>query len=165
MRRRLESGWRLRAGTHETDPMKAPITAVIPVLNEWSQIAECLRHLEWVDDIVVADGGSHDGTPEQARLAGARVLERTGPTIAAQRNAAIAAARRPWILAIDADERVSSELAREITAAVAAPRHAAYAIPRRTVYLGRVIAHCGWGRRSAVGCVATHHRLRPRRWK
>ena len=163
MRPRLQSGSLLRADTHETNPMKAPITAVIPVLNEWSQIADCLRHLEWVDDIVVADGGSHDGTPEQARLAGARVLEQTGPTIAAQRNAAIAAARHPWILAIDADERVSPELAREITAAVAAPRHAAYAIRRRSVYLGRVIKHGGWGNDWVVRVFQRNQRFVERR--
>src|SRR2546423_12734365 len=103
MRPRLQSDSLLRADTDETNPMKAPITAVIPVLNEWSQIADCLRHLEWVDDIVVADGGSHDGTPEQARLAGARAPGRTGPTRAPQRNAASATARPPRIPAIDQD--------------------------------------------------------------
>ncbi|HXM37256.1 MAG TPA: glycosyltransferase family 2 protein [Gemmatimonadales bacterium] len=127
------------------ETMRAPITVVIPTLNEASQISECVRHLSWVDDIVVADGGSSDGTQELAAAAGARVLERTGPTIAAQRNAAIAVSRHQWVLALDADERVGPDLAREIAAAVAQPAHEVYAIRRRSVYLGRVISHGGWG--------------------
>ena len=50
-----------------------------------------------------------------ARQAGATVLERTGPTIAAQRNAAIGQARNEWILALDADERVSDVLRDELS--------------------------------------------------
>ena len=125
--------------------LPAPLTVVIPTLNEAGQIRDCVRHLDWVDEILVADGGSLDGTPDIACAAGARVLKETGPTIAAQRNAAIAVARHSWILALDADERVGPDLAREIVAAVAQPTHAAYAIRRRNVYLGRVMNHAGWG--------------------
>ncbi len=125
--------------------MPAPLTVVIPALNEASQIAECVRGLAWADEILVADGGSIDGTPERARAAGARVLSGDWATIAAQRNAAIAAARHEWVLALDADERVTPELAREITEVVAAPAHDAYAARRRNVYLGRTITHAGWG--------------------
>jgi glycosyltransferase involved in cell wall biosynthesis len=143
--------------------MRAPITAVIPTLNEAGQISECIRHLSWVDDLIVADGGSVDGTQQLARAAGARVLEKTGPTIAAQRNAAIAAARHPWILAIDADERVGPDLAGEIAAAVAQPAHETYAIRRRNVYLGRVISHSGWGRDWVIRLFQRHERFIERR--
>ncbi len=68
--------------------MPVPLTVVIPTLNEASQIAECVRGLTWADEVLVADGGSIDGTAERARTAGARVLSGDWATIAAQRNAA-----------------------------------------------------------------------------
>lgn len=125
--------------------MPAPLTVVIPTLNEASQITECVRALTWADEIIVADGGSSDDTPTLARAAGARVMNGAWPTIAAQRNAAIASAKHEWVLAVDADERVGGDLAREIAAVIAAPAHGAYAARRRNVYLGRPIRHSGWG--------------------
>jgi len=127
--------------------MTVPLTVVIPTLNEAAQIADCVRGVSWAQEIIVADAGSGDGTAERARAAGATVLTGSWTTIAAQRNAAVAAARHDWILAVDADERVSSELVRAVTAAVAgaADRHEAYAARRRNVYLGRTIRFGGWG--------------------
>ena len=127
--------------------MTVPLTVVIPTFNEAAQIADCVRGVSWAQEIIVADAGSGDGTADQARAAGATVLTGSWTTIAAQRNAAIAVARHDWILAVDADERVSSELARAVTVAVAKapPRHQAYAARRRNVYLGRTIRFGGWG--------------------
>lgn len=126
--------------------MAAPVTVVIPTLNEAAQIAECIRSAAWAGEVIVADGGSSDATVARARDAGATVLTGSWPTIAAQRNAAIAAARHDWIFAVDADERVSDELARSIAAATAtrAPRPA-YAARRSNVYLGRRMRFAGWG--------------------
>ncbi len=125
--------------------MPAPLTVVIPTLNEASQIAECIRGLVWAGEIIVADGGSSDGTPDLAQAAGAKVLRGTWGTIAAQRNAAIAAARYDWVFALDADERVGPELAQEISETISAPAHEAYATRRRNVYLGRTVTYAGWG--------------------
>src|SRR6185295_4056648 len=104
-----------------------PVTAVIPTLNEAGQIADCVRTVTWADEVIVADGGSSDETPRAAEAAGAKVLRGRWTTIAAQRNAAIAAARNQWVLAVDADERVGTDLAQEINATVHAPAHRAYA--------------------------------------
>lgn len=125
--------------------MPAPVSAVIPTLNEANQIADCIRAVTWVDEVIVADGGSSDETTRAAAAAGATVLRGSWETIAAQRNAAIAAARHDWVLAIDADERVGPELAAEIRATVAAPAHRAYAVRRANVYLGRTMRFAGWG--------------------
>lgn len=124
----------------------APVTVVIPVLDEVEQIAECVGRLTWADEVIVADGGSRDGTVVAAREAGARVLEGTGPTIAAQRNAAIAAARNEWVFALDADERVTEELREELATVVRAPSHRAYAVRRQNFYLGRELTRGHWGR-------------------
>jgi glycosyltransferase involved in cell wall biosynthesis len=123
----------------------APVTAVIPTLNEANQIADCVQAVTWADEVIVADGGSSDETPRAAAAAGAKVLQGSWSTIAAQRNAAIAAARNEWVLAVDADERVSPDLAQEIGTTVQAPSHHAYAVRRANRYAGRTIRFGGWG--------------------
>jgi glycosyltransferase involved in cell wall biosynthesis len=127
-------------------PVTIPVTVVIPTLNEADQIGELVASLSWAGQVLVADGGSTDNTVALARQAGATVLESTGPTIAAQRNAAIAAASQEWVLAVDADERVSEELKQELATVVASPAHPAYRIRRRNYYLGRELTRGHWGR-------------------
>jgi glycosyltransferase involved in cell wall biosynthesis len=123
-----------------------PLTVVIPTLNEADQIVECLGRLTWANEIIVADAGSTDETVPLAQREGARVIEHAGPTIAAQRNAAISMARNTWILAIDADERPTDELGTEIEQTVRAPAHPAYRIRRRNFYLGKELTRGHWGR-------------------
>jgi glycosyltransferase involved in cell wall biosynthesis len=123
-----------------------PLTVIIPTLNEAAQIGECVGRARWADEIIVADGGSTDDTVSLARRLGVQVLERTGPTIAAQRNAAIAQARNQWILAIDADERISPELEQEIPRVLRAPTHPAYRIRRRNFFLGEEVTRGHWGK-------------------
>jgi (heptosyl)LPS beta-1,4-glucosyltransferase len=127
-------------------PSAVPLTVVIPTLNEADQIADCLARASWADEIIVADGGSTDATVSVARDLGAQVLERTGPTIAAQRNAAISSARNPWVLAVDADERISPELQEEIPRVLRAPAHPVYRIRRRNFYLGSELTRGHWGK-------------------
>jgi glycosyltransferase involved in cell wall biosynthesis len=122
-----------------------PITVVIPTLDEAGRIAACIASARWAGEVIVADGGSSDATVEVARAVGATVLERCGPTIAAQRNQAIAGARYEWVLALDADELVSPELATELATVAAAPAHAAYRIRRQNFYLGRELTRGHWG--------------------
>ncbi len=123
-----------------------PLTIVIPTLNEGDRIGDLVRELGWAARVIVADGGSRDETVGQARAAGAAVLEATGPTIAAQRNAAIAQAPTPWVFALDADERITPELRDELREVVTRPAHQAYAVRRRNFYLGRELRRGHWGR-------------------
>ncbi|HEY6808746.1 MAG TPA: glycosyltransferase family 2 protein [Gemmatimonadales bacterium] len=143
--------------------MPTPLTIVIPALNEGSQIAACVRHLAWASQVIVADGGSTDDTPRLAREAGAHVLVVPNVTIAAQRNAAIAAARTDWIFALDADERIDAALAEELGRVVAAPAHEAYAVSRRNYYLGRLMRRGGWGDNWAVRLFRKNRRFVERR--
>ena len=122
-----------------------PITVVIPTLDEAARIEACLASVGWAGEVIVADGGSTDATVELARAAGATVLEQCGPTIAAQRNLAIARAAYPWVLALDADEVVSPELATELAAVATSPKHAAYRVRRQNFYLGRELTRGHWG--------------------
>lgn len=125
---------------------KVPVSVVIPVLNEGHQIEECVLGCLWADEVIVADGGSTDGTVDKARAAGATVIEGTGPGTGKQRNQAFERARNAWIFSLDADERFTPELVAGIAAAVAAPAHAAYRVRRRNFWLGHEQTRGGWGR-------------------
>ena len=126
--------------------MPADLTVVIPVRDEAAQIAEAVTALRWAAEVIVIDGGSTDGTGAIAATAGARVLDGDGLTIGAKRNAGIEVASHRWILALDADERVSDELRERIERIVAEPSHAAYRIRFRNFFLGRELKHGPYGR-------------------
>jgi glycosyltransferase involved in cell wall biosynthesis len=139
------------ASAETADPHSAarlPLTVVIPTLNEGAQIAQAVAELGWADEVIVVDGGSTDETVAAAMAAGAHVLVVKGETIAGQRNAGIEHARHGWILALDADERVTPQLRVEIGQIVGGsnPTHAAYRMKFRNHYLGRELKHGPWGR-------------------
>ena len=139
------------------------VTVVIPTLNEADRLPACLASVQWAAQIIVADAGSTDGTIAIARRFGAVVLENTGPTIGAQRNAAIAAASQPWVLAVDADERVTAELRDSIRAAIAAPQADAFRVHMRNRYLGAPMERGGWGRDRHVRLFRSTLRYRTQR--
>jgi glycosyltransferase involved in cell wall biosynthesis len=122
-----------------------PITATIITFNEETRIVECLASLACCDEVIVVDSGSTDKTRERAEARGARVVERPWQGYSKQKNFAAAQARNDWILSIDADERLSIELANEIVAwKKMEPSAPAFSMPRRVFYLGRWIKHSGW---------------------
>lgn len=96
--------------------MKQPLTVIVPVLNERSNIADCIASFHAIaDEIIVADSGSTDGTIEIAgRFTKVRVIEREYITSGDFKNWAIPQASHEWVLIVDADERVTPELASEI---------------------------------------------------
>ncbi len=114
------------------------LSIVILALDEEQMIGRALESAAWADEIVVVDGGSSDETIRIAERAGARVIERPFDDFARQRNFALEAAHGEWVLFLDADERVTPALATEVRALLAGhPPCDAYAIPRRSMALGR----------------------------
>ena len=113
--------------------------------NEARNIEACLKSVAFAEQIVVLDSGSTDGTPDIATSLGAEACQ--SPEwlgFGVQKNRALALARCDWVLSIDADERVTSELQAEIKAMLANPRHQVYDLPRLSSYCGQYIYHSGW---------------------
>jgi glycosyltransferase involved in cell wall biosynthesis len=124
----------------------AALSVIVITRDEEANIAGCLASVSFAREIVVVDSGSRDRTIEIARAAGAQVQQTPDwPGFGAQKNRALDLATQPWVLSLDADERVTPELRDAIVAAVRAPDGpAAYSIPRRSSYCGQFIAHSGW---------------------
>ena len=124
--------------------MGIPVTVVIAARNEAGNIAACVDAVRWAREILVVEDGSTDDTRTIAEREGATVLPNDFVTIGLQRNFAIERATSDWILVVDADERGSPSLAKEIEKVVESPRFDAYRVPRRNFFLGREVRHGGW---------------------
>ncbi|HEY0996307.1 MAG TPA: glycosyltransferase family 2 protein [Gemmatimonadaceae bacterium] len=126
--------------------MPAPtLSAVLIVQDEEHYLPDCLASLAGVaQEVVVLDGGSTDATVAIAGRAGARVHHRPFDNFGAQKQAALELATGEWVLSIDADERLTPALAREIARVIADPAaHDGYTIRRRMAYLGTPLKHGG----------------------
>jgi glycosyltransferase involved in cell wall biosynthesis len=121
--------------------MRAPLSAVLITRNATSVLEPCLDSLAFADEIVVVDSGSTDGTVELARSKGARVVQKEWLGFGQQKQFAVEQARNDWVLCVDADERVSAELARSIEHALTAPASPVYRMARRNRFLGRWLSH------------------------
>jgi glycosyltransferase involved in cell wall biosynthesis len=120
------------------------VTVTVITRNESSNLAAALESVRWADEIVVVDSESTDDTVAIARRYTDRVVVRPWPGYVAQKNFAAAQATHDWILSLDADERVSPELAAEIQHVLTRPDAAGYRIPRVTFHLGRWIRSTDW---------------------
>jgi glycosyltransferase involved in cell wall biosynthesis len=126
--------------------MTSGVCVVMIARDEEKSIAAALDSVAWADEVIVVDSGSTDRTVEIARARGAKVtVTADWPGFGAQKNRALDLATRDWVLSLDADERVTSELRAEITALVAGgASHEAYEIPRLSRYCGHLMRHGGW---------------------
>jgi hypothetical protein len=120
---------------------RPPLSAVIITKDAASQLGPCLESLDFVDEIIVVDSGSADGTRELAESQGARVIEHTWLGFGPQKRFAVSQARNNWVLCVDADERVSPALRESILRELAAPRGKVYEFPRRNRFMGRYLRH------------------------
>jgi len=123
---------------------KARLSVVVVTLNEAERLRACLESVAWADEIVVVDAESDDKTATIAREFTDRVVVRPWPGYAAQKNTAIELATGDWILSLDADEVVSTELAADVGRILTANGPAdGYAVPRRNIFWGRWVRHGG----------------------
>ncbi len=128
--------------------MAAKLTVLIPCKNERRNIRLCIESVaDLADELLIADSGSTDGTIEIVNaIEGCRLIEREYLNSANFKNWAIPQAANEWILLLDADERITPELASEIRAMLAQPGDEidGYSIARLNHFLGHRIKRCGW---------------------
>ena len=121
------------------------LSVVLITKDEEPRIGATLDSVRFADECIVLDGGSRDRTCEIAAAHGAQVhRSESWPGFGPQKNRAIALATGEWILALDADEQVSEDLAREIQQAITSPSADIYALPRLSRFCGRYMLHSGW---------------------
>jgi glycosyltransferase involved in cell wall biosynthesis len=130
----------------EVDDMGNQLTVIIPCKNERLHIRPCIQAAQEIaDEILVADSGSEDGTLDIVeRIGGCRVIQREYIHSGSFKNWAIPQATHPWVLIVDADERVTPPLAREISRVLQKPTEDGYWVFRNSYFLGRRIRYCGW---------------------
>lgn len=125
-----------------------PISVLLLTRNESARIERLLPSLAFAEQIVVVDDASTDGSAELARRLGAEVHVRALDGFGPQRQFALGLCTRPWVLWIDADERLDDRALAALTRMVAddprAERNASGSFERRTWFLGRQIRWCGW---------------------
>jgi glycosyltransferase involved in cell wall biosynthesis len=121
------------------------LSVVIITRNEEDNIGECLESVKWAEEIIIVDSESSDRTEEICRAFGVNFVKEPWKGFALQKNSAIEKATRDWILSLDADERVTPELKKEIIAVIEGsdPKDG-YFIARKNFFLGRWIKRCGW---------------------
>lgn len=124
------------------------LTVLISCKNERMNIRPCIDSARLVaDEILVADSGSTDGTIDIVKqIGGCRLIQREFVTYYDFKNWAIPQASHPWILVVDADERVTPELAAEIRQVIksAPPEIDGYWVPNRTFFMGHELRYSGY---------------------
>jgi len=151
---------RVAGQSAEIHPPRATISAVLITKNEASQITPCLRSLtDWVDEIVVLDSGSTDATLDIARQYGAKVFVREDwEGFGIQRQRAQDLATSDYILAIDADERISEQLREAIESVLKNPnKNCLYQVVRQNAFLDKDVFHNGWRREKIVRLYAKNN--------
>lgn len=140
---------------------KTTLSVILIANNEANNTLDCLASVSFADQIIVVDSGSTDNTVELARSVGAHVVQTSDwPGFGVQKNRALDLATCDWVFSIDADERVTPELAEQLKAAIdfeakfdfendsksnkQIHQHDAYEVPRLTQFCGQWIRHCGW---------------------
>lgn len=124
-----------------------PISILIPAKNEAPNIRECIISARFADEIVVVDSGSTDSTCDIARELGASVVDfKWDGAFPKKKNWALAGIpwKHEWVFILDADERITPELADELRAVVKQPGHDGYYVNRRFWFLDGWLLHCGY---------------------
>lgn len=125
---------------------KTALTAVIIAKNEATMLPGCLACLEWCDMVVVIDNGSTDETVSIAEQFGAKVIQFKHDSFDKLRTEALKFVQTPWVLYIDADERISPQLAKSIAVHLetATPPTNALAFKRQNFFYGQEMKWGGW---------------------
>ena len=127
-----------------TDSPPARLTCGILARNVADHIGDCVRSCSFADDVVVFDTSSTDNTVQIAIAAGARVVDTPFVNFSQARNFALRALDSEWVFFVDADERVTPELAQEIGEVIRRSDVDGWWVPRYNHIVGHVMRGGGW---------------------
>lgn len=123
------------------------LSVVIITLNEEKNIARCLDSVKWADEIIIVDSGSTDKTKEICSEYNCKFIQTNWLGFGSTKRFAVNKASNDWILSIDADEQITTQLREEIIDLLKSePPIKAYRIKRNSFYLGKMIRFSGWNR-------------------
>lgn len=120
------------------------ITAIVITYNEEKNIEDCLKSVSWADEIIVIDSKSKDSTIFLAGNFTQKIYTVDNIAYGLKKNIGIEKALSEWIIWIDADERVTPELEKEIKKVTNLNDFNAYYINRKSFFINKFIKHCGW---------------------
>jgi glycosyltransferase involved in cell wall biosynthesis len=129
------------------------LTVIIPCKNERPNIRACIESARLIaDEVLIADSGSTDGTLDVVRqMGGCRVIEREYVHAGDFKNWAIPQATHDWVFILDADERITPELAAEVRQHLAeGPKRDGYLVPRLNYFMGYPVRRSGWGNEALM---------------
>ena len=145
--------------------MTAPsLSALIVARNEAERLPDCLASVAFADEVVVVLDRTTDTSADIARAAGARVIEGAWDLEGDRRNTGIAACTGDWVLEVDADERVSSDLAAAVRRTIATSAHAWHQVPVDN-YVGDRLLRFGWAGSFGTTSVPRLFRRGAKRWR
>jgi (heptosyl)LPS beta-1,4-glucosyltransferase len=124
--------------------MNSKITAIIIAKDEADVLANCIKTIAWADQILVIDCNSTDKTGEVAENLGAKVIHFSHSSFARIRNEALGNVETDWLFYIDADERVTPILAKEILVHVETQDAPVMSMKRKNICYGSEFKHGGW---------------------
>jgi glycosyltransferase involved in cell wall biosynthesis len=139
------------------------ISAVVAAHNEEAQLAECLKALDFCDEIVVVLDRCTDRSKDIANGFRARIVEGAWEREGPRRHAGIDVCAGEWVLEVDADERVPRALADEIRRTAEQSKAAWHLIPVDN-YIGERLVRYGWGASFGKGAYAGLYRSGTKRW-
>jgi glycosyltransferase involved in cell wall biosynthesis len=117
------------------------LSVIIPTFNEEAYIVDALRSVAFADEVILIDSFSTDRTVDLSRPYTTKVLQRTFDSFSSQKNFALQHATGDWVLFVDADERVTHSLEREIKATIGQPLHDGYKLLFPHFYMNRFLYH------------------------
>ena len=127
------------------------ITAIIPTLNEEIHIVDAIKSVSFADEIIVIDSFSSDKTIEIAEKYNVKIIKRKFDDFSSQKNFAIAKAKYDWIYILDADERVTPEVKKEILEAIENPKGFIGFYVRRAFYFSdKKVNYSGFQRDKVI---------------
>lgn len=120
------------------------VSVIVITYNEEKNIKNCLTTVRWADEIIVVDSGSKDNTVNEAKQFADKIIVTENISYGAKRNIGITNAASEWIFWVDADERVSGELANELKSSIENNKFDVFYVKRKSFFINKFIRHCGW---------------------